>query len=230
MGFLSFLRDKVEDFICAAEVMVSTFIDKISKKGYNEDNIEDHIDVDAILADLREPIEKKATEVETECMKAFSSLFSELTVKTKEKFPDLVELIDEERRKAERELKGTIMKYVKEHLSKNDPEFLEVLKMQPGKDKEAKLNIITQKILSDAERKFDKKLKQHIEYLLTEFTNRLDTRIVNQEKYMNQRIVELQKLQKDAEKGQIDINVLKDNSMPIIESAECIISLLEMEM
>lgn len=230
MGFLSFLRDKVEDFICVTGAMVSTFIDRISTKRYNEDNIEDHIDVDAVLADLRERIEKKATEVETECMKAFSSLFSELTVKTKEKFPDLVELIDEERRKAERELKGTIMKYVKEHLSKNDPEFLEVLKMQPGKDKETKLNIITQKILSDAERKFDKKLKQHIEYLLTEFTNRLDARIVNQEKYMNQRIVELKKLQKDAEKGQIDINVLKDNSMSIIESAECIISLLEMEM
>ena len=163
-------------------------------------------------------------------MKEISVLFSDLTEKTKERFPDLVGIIKHEQEKAEYELDGTIMKYVKEHLSKNDAKFLKVLKMQPGKAKENALDRSTDQVLDDAVRTFNSKLKKYAERVLEEFTKRLDTRISNQEEQMNQRIQELEQMQADAESGKIDIDALKDSYAPMMESAVCIINILEMEM
>lgn len=230
MGLFSFIgevfsyaKDKVVD-------AVDRLKDRLSRKKYNEESVEDHIDVDAILADLRASIQDDVGKAEKKCMKEISVLFSDLTEKTKERFPDLVGIIKHEQEKAEYELDGTIMKYVKEHLSKNDAKFLKVLKMQPGKAKENALDRSTDQVLDDAVRTFNSKLKKYAERVLEEFTKRLDTRISNQEEQMNQRIQELEQMQADAESGKIDIDALKDSYAPMMESAVCIINILEMEM
>ena len=220
---ISYAKDKVVDAF-------NRFKDNLSTKKYNEESVEDHIDVDATLAEFRESIKGNVNEAEKKCMKEISVLFSDLTEKTKERFPDLVGIIKHEQEKAEYELDGTIMKYVKEHLSKNDAKFLKVLKMQPGKAKENALDRSTDQVLDDAVRTFNSKLKKYAERVLEEFTKRLDTRISNQEEQMNQRIQELEQMQADAESGKIDIDALKDSYAPMMESAVCIINILEMEM
>ena len=204
--------------------------DKLSRKKYNEDVVEDHVDVDAVLAEFRDTIEGDVDLAEKKCMESVSSLFSDLKEKTKEKFPDLVEIIENEQQKAEDELKGTIMKYVKRHLSKNDPKFLKVLKMNPGRAKERELDMATERVFDDAEKAFNSKLKKYAEHVLEEFTNRLNNRIADQEIRMNARIKELEDLQLEAESGQIDVDALKDKSAPVMESSECIIQILGMEM
>lgn len=224
-----FVKDKVEDVIIDVQIGFDWIRDSLSGKSYDEGKIEDQIDVDAVLEEYKENIKKEVSETESECMKKISDAFLELMTEISEQFSDLVEIIKEQQTKAEKELQGTIIEYIKEHLSKNDPEFLKVLKMRPGKEKEEELENIYKKIRSDAVIEFSEKLKKYIEDLLSEFTNRLDIRITDQEKEMNQRITELKKLQKEAEDGQIDIERLKNHSIPIIESAECIIHLLEME-
>lgn len=142
----------------------------------------------------------------------------------------MVEIIKSEQQRAETELKGTIMKYVKEHLSKNDPKFLKVLKMNPGKAKEDALDLATVNVLDDAEKTFNARLKKYAEHVLEEFTSRLNTRIADQETQMNDRIKELERLQIDAESGQIDVEALKDKCAPIMEASACIIQIFGMEM
>lgn len=230
MGFFSFIGEVIS---YAKEKVVDSFNrfkDRLSRKKYNEESVEDHIDVDATLAEFRESIKGDVNEAEKKCMKKISVLFSDLTEKTKERFPDLVGIIKHEQEKAEYELDGTIMKYVKEHLSKNDAKFLKVLKMQPGKAKENALDRSTDQVLDDAVKNFNSKLKKYAERVLEEFTKRLDTRISNQEEQMNQRIQELEQMQADAESGKIDIDALRDSYAPMMESAVCIINILEMEM
>ena len=163
-------------------------------------------------------------------MESIAVLFADLIEKTQEKFPDLVEIIKNEQQKAENELKGTVMKYVKEHLSKNDAKFLRVLKLNPGKAKEDALDLATENVLNDAEKSFNAKLKKYAEHVLEEFSCRLNNRIVDQENQMNARIHELEKLRLEAESGQIDVNALKDKSAPMMEVSECIIQIFEMEM
>lgn len=218
-----FVGEKIED-------AVDWVKDKLSRKKYDEDDVEDHVDVDAVLAEFRETIQDTVNETEERCMESIAVLFADLIEKTQEKFPDLVEIIKNEQQKAENELKGTVMQYVKEHLSKNDAKFLRVLKMNPGKAKEDALDLATENVLYDAEKSFNAKLKKYAEYVLEEFSGRLSDRIVDQENQMNARIHELEKLQLEAESGQIDVNALKDKAAPMMEVSECIIQIFEMEM
>lgn len=74
------------------------------------------------------------------------------------------------------------------------------------------------------------KLKKYAEHVLEEFSGRLNNRIVDQENQMNARILELEKLQLEAENGQIDVNALKDKATPMMEVSECIIQIFETEM
>lgn len=241
MGFFSFLRDaidwgkeKIEDAVYWGKEKIEDAAywvkDNLSRKKYDEDDVEDHVDVDAVLAEFRETIQDIVNEAEERCMESIAVLFADLIEKTQEKFPDLVEIIKSEQQKAEKELKGTVMQYVKEHLSKNDAKFLRVLKMNPGKAKEDALDLATENVLNDAEKSFNAKLKKYAEHVLEEFSGRLNNRIVDQENQMNTRIRELEKLQLEAESGQIDVNALKDKAAPMMEVSECIIQIFEMEM
>ncbi len=222
-GKVDRVKEKVKD-------AVDWVRDKLSRKKYDEYDIEDHVDVDAVLAEFRETIQEDIENAEKKCMDSISFLFSDLIDKTQKKFPDLVEIIKSEQQRAETELKGTIMKYVKEHLSKNDPKFLKVLKMNPGKAKEDALDLATVNVLDDAEKTFNARLKKYAEHVLEEFTSRLNTRIADQETQMNDRIKELERLQIDAESGQIDVEALKDKCAPIMEASACIIQIFGMEM
>lgn len=240
MGFFSFFSDccdwakeKFEDVKDFVEEKIQDGVDwlkeKLSRKKYDPDDVEDHVDVDAVLAYFREKIQDNVDETEKICMDSISVLFSDLIEKTKEKFPDLVEIIKSEQQKAETELRGTIMKYVKEHLSKNDTKFLEVLKMNPGKKKEEALDLAMKNVLDDAEKSFSTKLKKYVEHILEEFSDRLDIRIKDQKKQMDARIMELEKLQKEAERGDTDLDRLKNEAAPIMEASECIIEILNGE-
>lgn len=202
---------------------------KLSRSKYDHDSVEDQVDVDAVLAEHRESIRSEVEKKEENCMNSISVLFDELKDKTRNKFPDLVELIDTEQENAELELKGTFMNYVKEHLSKNDSKFLRVLEMNPGSAKKSELDAATERVYEEAEHLFNSRLKRYTEHILTVFTNRLDNRISDQEKQMNQRIEELEHLKNEAENGQIDIDVFKDNCAPVMETAECIVNMLRTE-
>lgn len=227
MGLWSFFCDAVDWVKDKVESAIDWVTDKLSITTYDESNVEDHVDVDAVLAEFREEIEDDVNATETRCMKTISIVFSDLIDKTKDMFPDLVEIIENEQEKAENDLKGTVMNYVREHLSKNDTQFLEVLKMKPGKAKAEELEAATDRVLGESERFFNLKLKKCTEHLLGEFDGRLNNRIVDQEKQMNQRINELEKLQDEAEKGQLNVEKLKERCAPVMESAECMIHILK---
>ena len=231
MGWLRDAWDSAKSWVKEkVDKAVDWVKEKLSRKKYDEDDVEDHVDVDAVLAEFRETIQDEVNDAEKRCMDSISVLFTDLIEKTQEKFPDLVEIIKNVQQKAENELKGTVMKYVKEHLSKNDAKFLRVLKMNPGKAKEDALDLATENVLNDAEKSFNAKLKKYAEHVLEEFSGRLNNRIVDQENQMNARIHELEKLRLEAESGQIDVNALKDKSAPMMEVSECIIQIFEMEM
>ena len=156
MGWLRDAWDSAKSWVKEkVDKAVDWVKEKLSRKKYDEDDVEDHVDVDAVLAEFRETIQDEVNDAEKRCMDSISVLFTDLIEKTQEKFPDLVEIIKNEQQKAENELKGTVMKYVKEHLSKNDAKFLRVLKMNPGKAKEDALDLATENVLNDAEKSFN---------------------------------------------------------------------------
>lgn len=62
-----------------------------------------------------------------------------------------------------------------------------------------------------------------------DFTVRLKTRLVDQERQMKDYIIELEKLEKQARDGSIDVNEVVNKCTPVMESAESIITILEMD-
>lgn len=227
MGLWSFICDAVGWVKDKVESAIDWVTDKLSATTYDETNVEDHVDVDAVLAEFREEIEDDVNATEMKCMKTISVVFSDLSDKTKDMFPDLVEIIDNEQEKAENDLKGTVMNYVREHLSKNDAQFLKVLKMRPGKAKAEELKAATDRVLEESERFFNSRLKKCTEQLLIEFDARLNNRITDQEEQMNRRINELEKLQDEAKKGQLNVEKIKESCAPVMESSECMLQILK---
>ena len=204
--------------------------DRLGLSSYSSSVLENQIDVDKVLAEFRDKIQSDVSELEDHCMNEVSSLFRNLKDKTRSKFPDLLNIIDLEQKQAKKALKGTVLQYVKEHLSKNDERFLEVLKMQPGKAKSEALKMEEERVLEDANREFNQKLKIYAENILKEFNRRFDIRISNQDKQLEKSIKEMQKLEEESLRGKIDIDKLKDSCVPIMESGQCIISVLEMSL
>ena len=111
----------------AVAIAAKTIGDKLGKKSYSSSSLDDQIDVDRELSTFRENINDDARKVENKCMQEIDTCFLNLKQKTKERFPDLVQIVESKQANAKKELNGTIMQYVKEHLSKNDREFVKVL-------------------------------------------------------------------------------------------------------
>lgn len=223
------IRDRFDDVKYWVLDKFDSVKDMLGGYSYSSSDIEQQIDVDKVLAEFRDSIQDKVSEAEAECMKSISILFQDLKEKTSTKFPDLIEIVDSEQKKAEKALSGSVMKYVKEHISKNDEKFLKILEMPPGEAKIDALSRKTDKVIEGAKRAFGKKLARYEKHVLNEFTNRLDVRMTNQEVQMRKRIEEMQKLEEEANKGEIDMVALRDSCAPIMESAECIIFILETE-
>ena len=135
MGLLDFFRDVKDAIVDTVERVVDWFKDKLGGESYDNSSIEDQIDVDKVLSKFRDSIQEDINQSEKKCMTTVDGMFSELKKKTKDRFPDLIEIIEEKQKQAEETLDGTVMQYVKEHLSKNDRRFVTVLEMKSGQAK-----------------------------------------------------------------------------------------------
>lgn len=227
MGLLDFFRD-VKDAIVDTVERVVDWIKDLGGKSYDNSSVEDQIDVDKVLSKFRDSIQGDVNQSEKKCMSNVDGMFSDLKKKTKERFPDLIEIIEEKQKQAEETLGGTIMQYVKEHLSKNDRRFVKVLEMKPGQAKKAALNDEANRIIEEAERYFYKKLKKYMEDVQKDFTERLSTRLDDQEKQMKDYINKLERMEVRAKEGSLNVDEVINECAPIMESAECIITAVEM--
>lgn len=240
MGFISWfidkvddvkdrIKDKVEEAVWTVEEKLDEIKNFFSGKKYDDTSLEDQIDVDKVLEEFRKKIEPEISQVEELCMEKIPVLFNDMREKVNSRFSDLVELLDEEQTKATKKLSGTIMKYVKEHLSINDEKFVKVLKMKQGHAKDEALDAVFERVLERAQTDFSKKLKKYVEYLQEEFTTRLEIRMSDEEEQMNKRINKLIELEEKAKRGSVDVEAVIDERAPIMETAQCIIVTMEKE-
>ena len=225
MGFFGFLIDWVADKI---ERAVDWINDKLGGSSYASRSVEDQMDVDKVLSEFRDSIQGDVDQSEKKCMSSVEGMFSDLKKKTKSRFPDLIEIIEKKQKQTQETLNGTIMQYVKEHLSKNDRRFVKVLEMNPGQAKKEALNNEANRIIGEAEAYFYKKLKKYMEDIQKEFTERLSIRLDDQEKQMKDYINKLEQMEVRAKEGNLNVDEVINECAPIMETAECIITAVEM--
>lgn len=202
---------------------------KLGNKDYLRNSLSDQINVDRELEEYRESIAEKVSEEEKRHIEEVGRMFSELKEKTEGSFPDLVEIIDRKQEAAGTELSGTVMQYVKEHISKNDERFLRVLEMQPGTEKCNALDSVLRKVLEEAEALFYGKMKKYVEEVQEIFSGRLESRMEDRDKQLQEYIRRLEHLEEQADKDNLDMDALMNECTPIMEAAGCILTLLETE-
>lgn len=228
MGIISWIKEKAE----AVKDWVVEKVDKVKDflfgKKYDDTKVEDQVDVDAVLSEFHEERKFLIDKAEEKCMDEIDKMFNELLDKTEknENFSDLVSIIKNYQEKAERNLKGTVHSYIKEHISKNDPCFSNILKMPSSSQKRAALNNEFERVENEAKSRFYSKLRIYAEEVLEEFETRLNIRISNQEEQTNQQIKELERLKAEAEINIIDPDKIEDECAPAMEASQCIITVL----
>lgn len=238
MGFFDWLEDiydsvkeKVSDAYDAVKEKVSDAIDWVTDKLdsliYNRDKVNDQINVDSILSEQREMIQDEVNQLEMERMDIIPLTFGSLKEMTRDRFPDLIDIIDEKQKMAEDDLKGNIIQYVKEHQSKNNMQYRKILEMSPGPEKRDALRSEAQKIMNDAVANFNNKLAEYVEGVQTEFSARLKTRLDDQENLFNEYIAKLEVMEDEAKNGTLNVDQVINDCAPIMETAQCIFTIVE---
>ena len=134
--------------------------------------------------------------------------------------------IEYQREQAKWKLEGKIISYIKAHLSQTDPEFRKILEMKPSPDKRKKIDDAFVNIKNHACIEYYKKLSEYTEKVLSEFKERFDNRITEQEEQADQKVKELEKIMADAEAGMKDVDKVEDECAPAMEASQCIITVL----
>lgn len=230
-GFFSSIADGIRNGFEKVKDKVEEIVDNVKgffgDLSYNKKDVNSRVDVDRALAEFREKLEPYAYEAEDECMDNMSKMFDELNSLINEKFPDLAEMVDTEKMKAQKKLSGYIMKYVKLKLSQNDEQIRKVLEMQPGDSKGQAMKVQARRVVGEAKNEFNILLKKHTQIILDEVSERINIRINDQEERLDKKITELQELEKEMKKGAVDVERKINACSPAIEASSCIIDLLQ---
>ncbi len=229
VGVAELAGEVVEIAGAAIDLAIGGLANTLGGKSYDKEDISDHINVDQELAQFRNDINDKVSDLENKRIEEIGTIFSNLKKSTQSSFPDLVEIINDKQTNVSIELKGTMMQYVREHISQNDDDFRTLLEMPKGYDKTSAINREIERITNEAQIYFYKRLVNYVKVIQQDFEYRLKSRINEQTNQLNERILFLEKLEKQAKDGNVDKVAVESRSIPIMESAECMRVLLETE-
>lgn len=204
-------------------------VDKLSGSRYDSNSVDSRKGVEQALADFRSEISEKAEAAEETSIYSALSKFDEFVEVLEESFPELVSLVRTRQSETEDLLRHTIINYVQEHISENDPYFQSILKMEPGHEKKEKLANQMQQIIDDAQNYFGSQLKKHIELLNDELNVRLNQKIEAQERVLKERERKYQLYSDQQTSKTLDIQKVEEECVPLAEAAACIQELLAQE-
>ena len=229
MGLFSWIADRISDVKDWVVDRVDDVKDFLFGRKYDSSKVSDQVNVDAALAKFREEHSPKVKEAEAAAMDTINEMFTILlnTVEKYEFLSDLSSLITYQQQQAEWKLKGTIISYIQEHLSKNNPDFVKILKMDPTPQKKEAIDAAFEKSIQQAYVEFGKQLTNYTGEVINEFEERINNKIKEQERQADREINELEKTMSDKKSNMVDIDKIEDECAPAMETAKCIIAVLE---
>lgn len=219
----------VDKFIDVTLDAAGWVVDKLSGTNYDSNSIESRKGVEQALASFRSEISEQAREAEEASIYSAMSRFDEFADTLEESFPELVDLVRTRQADAEKMLTHTIINYVQEHISENDPKFQELLEMEAGEKKKQKMSKRMQSIIDDAQDYFGGQLKQQIQLLNDELNVRLNQKINAQEELLKDIEERYRLLTKQQSSEALDIQKIEEECVPVAEAASCIQLILEQE-
>ena len=154
-------------------------------------------------------------------------VFDKIKRIVQERYPEYVPLIEQKNMDADKRLKGSIIKYVKQKMSKNNEDFAEALSMSVGMEKQLMIENKTKEILDNAERNFYRKFNKEIDKIEDEIIKKVNERLDENDKQVNDYIFKIEEMKNDSKKNVDIYEKARIASVPVIESSEAIIQILK---
>lgn len=219
----------VDKFIDVTLDAAEWVVDKLSNTNYDSKSIESRKGVEQALASFRSEIGEQAKIAEETSIYSAMSRFDEFADTLEEYFPELVDLVRMRQAETEKMITHTIINYVQEHISENDPDFQKLLEMEAGEKKKRKMSKRMQSIIDDAQDYFGRQLKQQIQLLNDELDVRLNQKINAQIELLRDTEERYRLLIEQLSSESLDIQKIEEECVPVAEAASCIQLILEQE-
>ena len=224
MGFLDWVADKVyraKDWIEDRVDDVKEFLG-LSSRGSYTGSIPEAVDVDKVLNNFKELLSKLATEWEKQSIRDVTDKFEQFVQENAAKFPELAGEINRRKDEISKKMKGTAMEHINKRLSANDPDFRNVLKMQPGKEKESRLKIYQEKFIQEAEEKFWNKLQLEMNRLYDDVSKNIRKYLEEKTSKLERQERQYAQLQRQVETGQLNLQELEEACIPAADAERCL--------
>ena len=141
---------------------------------------EDYVDIGIALINFKDKIYNQTSDLENKRMKEIRVMCSDLSDATQNSYPELSGVINDIQKYVSDELKGTMMRYVENYISKKEDYYQSLLIIWDGSIKNPKIKKEMKSITNDAElyfyRQLISKIKEEISQLKKEANDNMEER------------------------------------------------------
>ena len=216
MGFLRRIWDWVEEKV----EEIKDFWGLGRRRSYSG-SVQETVDIDKVLNNFRTSISTEAMELQNKALDSVLSKFDRFIDREGSDYPELVNALKKQKHSVASSLNGVIVNHIHKRASTNDKEFRKILEMQPGDAKTQALKKQSQKFLQEAEAEFKAKLQSEMAMLNAELSDRFSDALRSQEEQLRRKETAYQRLLEDAERGQLDLNCLKEDCVLVADAVSC---------
>ena len=185
--------------------------------------------INKILSDFSLSLEKKADEIEEIAIKESNVYFNELINCLNEsavKTGININSIKREMRNSEKSIKGNLKKHISKRVSLDDLKCLEILKMEPGKQKENKMRLFSKSILKEGVDKLVKDIREIIEEEQSMINEVIHDRLTDIKFDLSKKLETFDELENDANNNENEQNEIIDKAKNKILLSETVIKTL----
>lgn len=221
MGFFDFFRD-VKDWICDRIDDVKDFFSGLGNSGSYGGSVEETIDIEQVLNELKDQYAPQAQELEKEQIAEVMGKFDIFAKEYRTEYPELVANLENKKADVRRELKNVIVDEFNKKFSINNDKFKKVLEMKPGTDKE---NAVEQSFMDFTEESvalFGDQLQKSMDALYNDVSVRFEEALRREGKNLDKQTKELEQLKSQAAEGKLNLDELKQKCIPVADACECV--------
>jgi len=221
MGFFSDLFWSIRDTVENVVDSIKDFLNLGSSRSYTGTK-EETVDIESVLNKFKDDLEKEAKKRELDALSKVMREFDHYINANKDQYPDLAEDVERRKEGVRYRLRGTIRDYINPRLTLNDDKFKKILELQPGEEKKNELSKHQEQLLKEGEIEFKKKLKTEMEKLYREISQRMEKALTEQKEKIAQQEQKYIELSAKIETGQLSIQELEHEMIPVVEASRCI--------
>lgn len=228
MGFFGWIFEKIESAVERVREVAEDIVDGIKDflgLGYSDPytgSVRESIDIEKVLNGFKEKLFSLIDTREKDYINIVLFEIDQFTDSLEGEYSDLASEVKNRKGRVQERLKGTMRDYAGTRLSENDSNFRKVLEMNPGEEKENELKRYQDRIMDLAEKEFKAKLKDEMDGLYKETSIRIDRKLTEKQNALSKKEREYKELQKKAEQGDLNLEEVEWEYIPVAEAAKCV--------